>query len=154
MRQHFRALVRGESGDSAWRFITIPFDVQRVFGVSGRIPVRGTINGFPFRSSLASVHGIHLLGLDNRLQRQARIDPGDNEVDVVLDVDTTQELHLPPQLRRALEADRFALRRFQELPYAHRQEFARWVGSARHRDTKSQRAAHAVALIKAGRTVI
>lgn len=154
MRQHFRSILRGEGGESSWKFITIPFDVQRTFGVSGRIPVRGTLNGFPFRSSLACVNGVHLLGIDGRLRRQARLDAAP-EVDVVLDVDAPpRAMHLPAQLRRALEADDFARRRFDELPLEHRREFARWVGAAKQRQTKEQRAAHAVELIKSGRTLI
>ena len=32
--------------------ITPPVDVPEFFGTRARVPVRGTINGFPFRSSL------------------------------------------------------------------------------------------------------
>jgi hypothetical protein len=32
--------------------LTPPFDVVEVFGTRARVPVRGTINGYPFRSSL------------------------------------------------------------------------------------------------------
>src|ERR1700756_990826 len=31
-----------------------PFDVPTVFGTKARVPVRGTVNGFPFRSSLCN----------------------------------------------------------------------------------------------------
>lgn len=32
--------------------LSAPFDVEETFGTKARVPVRGTINGFPFRSSL------------------------------------------------------------------------------------------------------
>ena len=32
--------------------LSAPFDVEKTFGTPARVPVRGTINGFPFRSSL------------------------------------------------------------------------------------------------------
>ncbi len=152
MKQHFRSILRGERGATAWRFITIPFDVQRAFGVSGRIPVRGTLNGFAFRGALACVNGVHVLGIDGRLQKQARLDGAAPEVDVVLDLDRPPaSFHVPAQLRRALRADPEARVRWDELPFDHRRELARWVGDARHRETKEQRASRAVQLIRAGR---
>ena len=34
-----------------------PFDVFKTFGTKGRVPVKGTINGFPFRNSLCQMGG-------------------------------------------------------------------------------------------------
>jgi hypothetical protein len=154
MRQHFRSILRGDNGNTAWKFILIPFDVQRAFGVSGRVPVRGKLNGHAFRGTLAEINGVHLLGVDDSLQKQARVEDYNGEIDVVLDVDPAQkDFHIPVQLRRALQADPAARRRFDELPDAHRRAFAKWVGEAKHRETKLQRAARAVELIKAGRAV-
>ena len=33
--------------------VVMPFDAQHEFGTRGRVPVRGTINGFAFRSTLS-----------------------------------------------------------------------------------------------------
>jgi hypothetical protein len=37
--------------------ITSPVRVPEIFGMRGRVPVRGTINGFPFHSSLMPCGG-------------------------------------------------------------------------------------------------
>ncbi len=45
---HFKAKIEGkEAGVVA--AITPPVDVLEIFGTRARVPVRGTINGFPFR---------------------------------------------------------------------------------------------------------
>jgi hypothetical protein len=37
--------------------ITPPVDVPQFFGTRARVPVRGTINGYPYRSSLSPCGG-------------------------------------------------------------------------------------------------
>ena len=39
--------------------LSAPFNVEQIFGTRARVPVRGTINGFPFRSSLIPMRGCH-----------------------------------------------------------------------------------------------
>src|SRR5688500_13491790 len=50
--KRFRVLLEKAEGSEATGFY-VPFDVLKVFGTRARVPVRGTINGFPFRSSIA-----------------------------------------------------------------------------------------------------
>lgn len=50
MPKRFRAiLIKDDKTDGA--AVVMPFDVQREFGARGRALVRGTINGFTFRST-------------------------------------------------------------------------------------------------------
>lgn len=50
MPQRFRAiLIKDVKTDGA--AVVMPFDVQRESGTRGRVAVRGTINGFTFRST-------------------------------------------------------------------------------------------------------
>ena len=47
----FRVKIEGKEAGVV-SAITPPIDVQETFGMRGRVPVKGTINGYPFRSSL------------------------------------------------------------------------------------------------------
>jgi hypothetical protein len=52
----FKVKIQGkEAGVLA--AITPPVRVPEMFGTRGRVPVRGTMNGFPFRSSLMPCGG-------------------------------------------------------------------------------------------------
>jgi len=53
--KHFRAMLETEDG-STFTFIVIPFDVKQAFG-RARPPVKATINGFAYRSTLAPYGG-------------------------------------------------------------------------------------------------
>src|SRR5579863_8892520 len=72
----FRAKIEGkEAGVVA--AITPPVDVPKFFGTRARVPVRGTINGFPFRSSLMPCGGRHMMPVNQTLCRGAGVAPGD-----------------------------------------------------------------------------
>jgi hypothetical protein len=56
----FAAKIEGkEAGVVA--AITPPGNVPEIFGTRARVPVRGTINGYPFRSSLTPCGGRHMM---------------------------------------------------------------------------------------------
>ena len=71
----FKALIEGkEAGVVA--AITPPVDVPEFFATRGRVPVRGTINGFPFRSSLMPMGGCHMMPVNKALCQGAGAQPG------------------------------------------------------------------------------
>jgi len=65
------------------RHVVVPLDVRALWG-EARPPVRGTVNGVPFRSRLAVYGGETMLGLTNAFRASAGIVEGD-EVDVVVE---------------------------------------------------------------------
>jgi len=48
---------------SPGNFVEIPFDPPEVFG-EARPPVRGTLNGLPFRGRIAKYDGEYMLGVE------------------------------------------------------------------------------------------
>ena len=49
-----------------------PLDVPSTFGVKGRVPVKGTVNGAPFRSSLMNMGEGHMMVVNAQLRAAAR----------------------------------------------------------------------------------
>src|ERR1700683_5775231 len=79
----FTAKIEGkEAGVVA--AITPPVDVPEFFGARARVPVRGTINGFPFCSSLMPMGGCHMMPVNKTLRDGAGVKPGDT-VEVVME---------------------------------------------------------------------
>jgi hypothetical protein len=54
----FRVKLEGMEGSEV-AAVVAPFDVQEVFGTRARVPVRGTLNGVAYRSSLMPMGGCH-----------------------------------------------------------------------------------------------
>ena len=117
-----------------------------------RFPVVATINGHPFRLSVARMGGEFLLGLRREVREQAGVEAGD-VVDLWLDLDSApREVEVPPALATALAADPEAKARFDGLAFTHRKEFACWVEEAKREETRERRVEQALEMIHAGRT--
>src|SRR3712207_6216839 len=57
--------------------IRVPFDVRQVFGTRARVPVRGTLNGFPFRSSIfPEGDGTHYMAVNREVRAGAGVEGG------------------------------------------------------------------------------
>jgi hypothetical protein len=117
-----------------------------------RFPVVATINGHPFRLSVARMGGEFLLGLRREVREQAGVEAGD-VVDLRLELDSApREVEVPPALATALAADLGAKARFDGLAFTHRKEFARWVEEAKREETRERRVEQALEMIRADRT--
>ncbi len=152
MKKKFRARAEGAGRKDAWCFIAMPFDVPKEWGTRGRVPVKGTINGFPYRTHIQPMGGRHLLTFNKQLQAGAKAKAGDT-VAVMMERDTEERtVAIPPELASAFRGERQARKLWDKLAYSHRKEYARWIESAKQEETKARRATKAVSLILAGKT--
>ena len=127
----------------------VPLDVRALWG-EARPPVRGTVNGVPFRSRLAVYGGETMLGLTNAFRASAGIVEGD-EVDVVIERDDEpREVEVPPALQARLDADEIARAAFEKLSFTHRREYANWIAEAKKEETRDRRAGRAIEMLREG----
>jgi len=143
----FRATI--EAAGRGGALVPLPFDPKAAFG-KARAPVRGTVNGAPFRSTVAIYGGVGYLGVAKALRTAAGADVGDEvDVEIVLD-DSPREVDVPRELAALLARDREAARSFDALSFTHRREYARWIAEAKRADTKGRRVARAAEMLRAG----
>lgn len=120
--------------------------------VAKRFPVVATVNGYEWRTSVARMRGEFLVGLNREVRVAAGVQAGDI-VTLSLRLDAQpREVDVPDALARALEADPAAGASFGKLAFTHRKEFARWVAEAKRAETRDRRVAHAIEMIRAGKT--
>jgi uncharacterized protein DUF1905/bacteriocin resistance YdeI/OmpD-like protein len=145
----FRARIEGkEAGVVA--AITPPVDVPEVFGTRGRVPVRGTINGFPFRSSLMPMGGSHMMPVNKTLRQGAGAGPGD-VVDVVMERDEeARTVEAPPELRKELAKNKKAQERWDGMSFSNKKEMAISIREAKQDETKKRRLAKVMKILKTG----
>jgi hypothetical protein len=131
------------------RHVVVPLDVRALWG-EARPPVRGTVNGVPFRSRLAVYGGETMLGLTNAFRAAAGIAEGD-EVEVVIERDDEpREVDVPPALQAALDGDEVARAAFEKLSFTHRREYANWIAEAKKDATRERRAGRAIEMLREG----
>jgi len=109
-----------------------------------RFPVRATVNGYTWRTTVVRMHGEFLLGLNREVRAGAGVEPGDTvTVEVELDAEP-REVDVPSALADALAGNAAAAAGFDRLSYTHRKEYARWIAEAKRDDTRARRVAAAI----------
>jgi hypothetical protein len=138
----FRATITSTGRTTAG--ILVPDDVMATLP-SRRAPVRVTINGFTFRTSVGTVDGQAMVGVSNDVRAQTGLAAGD-EVDVELEHDTApREIAVPDDLAAALAERAGAREAFDRLSYSAKRAIVEPITAARAAETRQRRVDAAVA---------
>jgi hypothetical protein len=145
----FKAKIEGkEAGVVA--AITPPVDVPEYFGTRGRVAIRGTINGFGFRSSLMPMGGCHMMPVNKKLRDGAKAAPGDL-VEVVMERDVdARTVEAPQELKKELAKSKKAAEKWESLSFTHKKEMALAISGAKQEETKKRRLAKLMNVLKTG----
>ena len=145
----FKIKLEGQEGSSAAGLI-FPFDIMEVFGTKARVPVRGTINGFAYRSSLMPMGGCHMMAVNKTMREGAKAKAGD-VVDIVMERDNAERtVEAPPELKKELARHKKAQEHWEKLAFTHKKEMVRWIGEAKQEETRQRRLAKVVDVLKKG----
>ena len=135
-----------EAAGGGGHVVELPLNVPALFGAK-RPPVRGTINGTPFRSTIAVYGGRYLLGLNREVRDAAGgVGAGDTVVIELERDDEERTVEVPDDLRAALDADLLAF--FDSLSFTHRREYVEWIEEAKREETRRRRVEKAVELLR------
>jgi bacteriocin resistance YdeI/OmpD-like protein/uncharacterized protein DUF1905 len=136
--------------DGSMCFVPVTFDPKAVFGKI-RAPVRVTLNGYTYRSTIASMGGVACIPL-RKSNREAAGLTGDETLPVKIELDTqAREVELPKDLADALRSDRAALKRWEALSYTHKREHVVALEGARKPETRARRFAAILQALRAKR---
>jgi hypothetical protein len=145
----FRATIE-QSGKTATG-IRVPDEVVTGLGAGKRPAVRVTIGGHTYRSTVASMGGVFMVGVSAENRASAGIAAGET-VDVDIELDTApREVTVPPDLAEALERDAAAKRTFDELSYSNKQWHVLSIEGAKTAETRRRRIAKSIGMLREGR---
>ena len=139
MAQHkFTTRLVGQPGSQV-AGLKPPFDVVEVFGRKGRVPVKGTINGFPFRSSLMNMGDGHMMAVNAQMRAGGKCKAGDT-VKMVLELDEDErKVEVPAYLRKMINSDGQVKERWAKLSFTHQKEYVRAIEDAKREETRARR---------------
>jgi hypothetical protein len=128
--------------------VTLPFDPKEEWG-RVRAPVRGTIDGHPFTTTVARYGGVDYLAFRREVREAAGVEVG-APVTIEVELDTSERVvNVPEDLAAALAGS--GLREtFDRLSYTHRKEYVEWVEEAKRDETRRRRVARTVELLHEG----
>jgi hypothetical protein len=146
-RRRFTAELQLEGKTAT--FIEVPLDVPAVFG-GKRVPVRGTINGYPFRSTIAVYGDRFYLPVNTALREGAGASAGDTVAVELERDDAPRKVQVPSDLAAALKQAPDARKRFNELSYTHQREYVSWITEAKRDSTRLSRVEKTIAMLQVG----
>ena len=131
--------------------IQVPDAVVADLGGGKRPAVRVTINGYTYRSTVATMSGVFMLPVSAEVRAGAGVQAGD-DVDVDIERDNEpREVVVPPDFAAALDGDADAKRFFDGLSYSHKQRHVLSIEGAKTSETRERRIAKAVEMLRQGR---
>jgi hypothetical protein len=129
-------------------YIPVPFDPKPVFG-KVRAPVKVTINGYTYRSTIAAMGGPLCIPLRKSNLEAAGLEGGET-LSVRLELDTEERVATPPaDFLKALKAEPPAWDRWRDLSYTHQREYVEAIHDAKKVETRVRRIESAVRAIAA-----
>jgi hypothetical protein len=130
--------------------IEVPAKVVAALGSSKRPPVRATINGFTYRSTIAVMDGKFMLGVSNEVRKSAGVAAGEI-VDIDLELDTeVREVPIPPDFAAALARDAKAKKFFEGLSYSKKLRLVIPI-DIKNVETRNERIAKTVEQLREGK---
>ena len=147
MRFHTTILQTGKTAAG----IRVPAEIVDALAAGKRPAVRVTINGFTYRSTVAVMGGVYMIGVSAENRAGAQVAGGD-EVDVDLELDSSpREVTVPADLAAALDADPAARRTFDTLSYSNKSWHVLSIEGAKTDETRQRRIAKSVSALREGR---
>jgi len=131
--------------------IRIPDEVVESLGAGRRPPVRVTIGGYTYRSTVAVMGDAYMVGVNADNRAAAGVKGGD-EVDVEVELDTApRTVDVPDDLAAALAAEPAARKMFDALSNSNKSWHVLQVIGAKSNETRERRIAKSIAALKDGR---
>jgi hypothetical protein len=135
-KMKFRATIEAAGVNAAG--IHVPDEIVASLG-SKRAPVRVTLNGFTYRSSIATVSGRSMVGVSVDVRGKAGVKAGD-VLDVEIELDTQpREVEVPPDLAAALDRQPGARPAFDALSYSRKRAIVEPLVAAKTAETRQRR---------------
>jgi hypothetical protein len=145
----FRATI--ERGGTTATGVEVPNEVVASLGSGKRPKVRVKINGYTYRTSVASMGGRFMLGISAEVRERAGVAAGD-QVDISLELDTDpRELTVPADFQKALATDAHAKTVFEGLSYSRKQRHVLSIEGAKTDETRQRRIGKAIAELSEGK---
>lgn len=126
----------------------VPPDVVAAFGAGKRPPVKVTIGRHTYRSTIAPMGGVFMIGVSAQNRQAAGVAAGDH-VEVKLELDTEpREVTVPADFAAALDREPAAKQRFESMSFSHKSQHVLAIEGANTDETRQRRIAKAITTLR------
>ena len=147
MKQHFRAKLRGYDRPGTATFVAVPKKVMDSFKPSRRVPIKGTLNGFAFQTTIADMGDGPAFVVNAKLRETMGVHRGDMVI-VMIERDTVKRsVAIPKDLLAAMSTAEGE--RFKKFSYTHQKEYIEAIEAAKRPETRERRVKKTLEMIRA-----
>jgi len=141
IQRQFQGVLEHDGTTLNWTIVKVPFDPTKEWRERNRLRVRGTINGFAFRTSLFRMKkGEFFLLVNKPMQKGGGVTLG-SLATVVLEPDVEKRLvRTPAELERLLRQDRGLRTWHAALNESSRKWVAEWISQPKSAESREKRA--------------
>jgi hypothetical protein len=119
-------------------FIELPFDPKEEFG-KVRAPVKVTINGFTFRSTVFFMGGCYMVPFNKANRDGAGVAAGD-KIEVLVELDNEKRtVTIPDDFAVALAKNKKLSAVWEKMSYTHKREYVMSIENAKRPETRRRR---------------
>lgn len=129
--------------------IEVPAKLVEALGAGKRPPVRITLKGYTYRSTVAVMGGRYMVGVSAEVRKAAQVEGGETvTVDIALD-EAPRDVTVPPALREALAKNSKARKAFDRLSYSRKRAHTLPIEKAKTDETRLRNVAKAITALTA-----
>ncbi len=153
MSHAFSSVLRRSGNVGSTTFLPIPDAVMDRLAPRKRVPVRVTINGHTWRSTVSIYDSKAMVAVNAAVRQAAGVAEGET-VQALLEVDDAPRIaELPADLAGALDAAGLTAC-FRDFAPSHQKEFVVWVEGAKRPETREKRIAGTLERTRAKRPIL
>ena len=128
--------------------VEVPAKVVEGLGSTKRPLVRVTINGYTYRSAIAPMGAVFMLGISEDVRNRTGVQGGDT-IDVDVELDTQpRDVEVPPELAKALAKDPKARKYFESLSYSGKVRLTAPITNGKTAETRARNLAKAMEALR------
>jgi TfoX/Sxy family transcriptional regulator of competence genes len=144
---HGKTITVKIQGDDGRPTLPLAFDPKAVFG-KARAPVKVTLNGYSYRSTIFSMGGRTFIPLSKANLQGAGL-KGTETVKVAIELDEAErKVEVPPDLQKALRGSKALAAKWARLSYSNQREQVEALRGAKKPETRERRLAKTLALLQ------
>jgi antitoxin component of MazEF toxin-antitoxin module len=145
----FRTAIRQSDGNATG--IEIPDDVMDALGAGKKPPVKLSVNGYTYRSTVATVDGKSMVGFSAAHRAASGLNGGD-DVNVDIEIDNEpRKVDVPDDLAAALDAEPRAHATFDKLSNSMKGYHVAQVLGAKSAETRQRRIEKSISVLREGK---
>ncbi len=119
--------------------IVIPPEIIEKIGAGKKPPIKVTINGFTYRSTVAVMGGAFMVGVSAENRAGAKVNGGD-KIEVTIELDTEERVvEVPADFQKVLNKNLVAKKNFEALSYSGKKLIIIPINDAKTEETRQRR---------------